>query len=94
MSKAYSDRLEQLMKAFSKLPGIGPKSAERIVLHLLKEDKAKAEELAHLIAEAKANTFFCERCNNLSEKKICHICEDPSRDRATICVVWMWRANY
>ena len=75
------------MKAFTKLPGIGPKSAERIVLHLLKQDRGHAEELSHLISEAKANTFFCARCNNLSEKKICHICEDPARDQTALCIV-------
>ena len=75
------------MKSFTKLPGIGPKSAERIVLHLLKQESAQAEELARLISEAKENTFFCDRCNNLSEKKICHICEDSTRDRAILCVV-------
>ena len=87
MAFPYSERLEQLMESFARLPGIGPKSAERIVLHLLKQDRAQAEELARLIVEAKGNTFFCERCNNLSEKKLCHICEDPGRDRATLCVV-------
>jgi recombination protein RecR len=87
MKQGYSERLEKLMKAFTRLPGIGPKSAERIALHLLKQDGPQAEELARLIREAKANTFFCERCNNLSEKKICHICEDVSRDRTTLCVV-------
>lgn len=87
MAQAYSDRLQQLMKAFTKLPGIGPKSAERIVLHLLKQDKTLVDELSRLIGEAKAHTFFCERCNNLSEKKICHICEDTSRDHSIICVV-------
>ena len=75
------------MKAFTKLPGIGPKSAERIVLHLLKQDRGQVEELSRLISEAKANTFFCERCNNLSEKKICHICEDPTRDQTALCIV-------
>ena len=75
------------MKSFTKLPGIGPKSAERIVLHLLKQDRAFVEEFSKLITEAKANTFFCERCSNLSEKKICHICENPARDHALVCVV-------
>ena len=75
------------MKAFTRLPGIGPKSAERIVLHLLKQDRIQVEELARLISEAKTNTFFCERCNNLSEKKICHICDDSGRDHKIICVV-------
>ena len=87
MPAPYSERLEKLMKSFTKLPGIGPKSAERIVLHLLKQDRAQVEELARLISEAKANTFFCGRCNNLSEKKICHICENQTRDQATICIV-------
>ena len=87
MAHPYSERLQKLMKSFTKLPGIGPKSAERIVLHLLKQDRAQAEELARLISEAKANTFFCERCNNLSEKKRCHICEDPGRDRTVLCIV-------
>src|SRR3990167_1547799 len=87
MSSSYSERLQKLMKLFTKLPGIGPKSAERIVLHLLKQDRASVEELSRLISEAKANTFFCERCNNLSEKKICHICEDSNRDQTMVCVV-------
>ena len=87
MPNPYSERLEKLMKSFTRLPGIGPKSAERIVLHLLKQDRTQVEELARLISEAKANTFFCERCNNLSEKKICHICDNPTRDQTTLCIV-------
>ncbi|OGX03978.1 MAG: recombination protein RecR [Omnitrophica bacterium RIFCSPLOWO2_12_FULL_50_11] len=87
MAQIYSDRLEKLMKSFTQFPGIGAKSAERMVLHLLKQDRVRVEEMARLMAEARANTFFCERCNNLTEKKICHICEDDSRDRSTICVV-------
>ena len=87
MARPYSERLEKLMKAFTKFPGIGPKSAERIALHLLKQDRAQVDEFARLISEAKANTFFCERCNNLSEKKICHICADPGRDHTMLCVV-------
>lgn len=87
MTHPYSDRLQKLMRAFTRLPGIGPKSAERIVLHLLKQDHAQVQELARLISEAKANTFFCARCNNLSENKICHICDDPTRDQTVLCVV-------
>ena len=87
MAPPYSERLQNLMKCFTKLPGIGPRSAERIVLHLVKQDKVQAEELARLISEAKVNTFFCGRCNNLSEKKICHICGDDTRDRLLLCVV-------
>ena len=87
MAQGYSERLQKLMKAFTRLPGIGPKSAERIVLYLLKQDRVQAEELSRLVIEAKTHTFFCGRCNNLSEKKICHICDDANRDTRMICVV-------
>ena len=87
MAHPYSERLQKLMKSFTKFPGIGPKSAERIVLHLLKQDRAQVEELARLISESKANTFFCERCNNSSEKKMCHICDDSNRDHTILCIV-------
>ena len=87
MTRPYTERLEKLMKSFTQLPGIGPKSAERIVLHLLKQDRVHVEELARLISDAKSNTFFCDRCNNLSEKKICHICADPTRDQTIVCIV-------
>src|SRR3989344_5422417 len=87
MPQPCSERLQKLMKSFTRLPGIGPKSAERIVLHLLKQDRAAVEELSRLISEAKANTFFCERCNNLSEEKMCHICSDELRDHTLLCVV-------
>lgn len=87
MAKGYSERLSKLIKHLNELPGIGPKSAERIALFLMKEGRASAEELARAIVEASAHTFFCELCNNLSEKKICAICEDSARDHGTICVV-------
>ena len=87
MVKGYSDRLSKLIKYLNELPGIGPKSAERIALFLMKEGRAQAEELAKSIVEASAHTLFCEECNNLSEKKICAVCEDPARDHSAICVV-------
>lgn len=87
MPKPYSDRIQKLIKCFTKLPGIGPKSAERITLHILKWDAKEVEELARFISDAKANTFFCESCNNLSEKKMCHICSDPGRDHSIVCIV-------
>lgn len=76
-----------MIKSLSSLPGIGPKSAERIALHMMKQGRAEVEEIAHAILEAKANTFFCEECNNLSDSKICHICQDPGRDHGIVCVV-------
>ena len=84
MSTGYPDILVKLMKAFSLLPGIGPKSAERIVIHLLKTTEAEARELARLIMEAKEKTFFCETCRNLSTEKLCRICEDPTRNRSIL----------
>ena len=87
MPAPYTERLQKLMKLFTRLPGIGPKSAERIALHLLKHDAPYVEELARLILDVKANTFFCELCNNLSEQKTCNICGDHNRDHSTVCVV-------
>lgn len=87
MAHPYSDRLQKLIKALTQLPGVGPKSAERITLHLLKQDAKEVEALARFMTDAKANTFFCESCNNLSEKKMCHICDDSARDKSVVCIV-------
>jgi len=84
---AYSELLDKLMRAFTALPGIGPKSAERIAIHILKSSEAEATELARLIVEAKEKTFFCERCRNLSTETVCHICSDPSREKTLLCIV-------
>ncbi len=83
----YSETLNRLIKALATLPGIGPKSAERIAIHLLKSGEAEVRELARLIIDAKEKTFFCEVCRNLSSELKCHICMDPTRDRTSICVV-------
>lgn len=84
---AYSEILTKLMKALATLPGIGPKSAERIAIHLLKTSEGDVHEIARLMIEAKERTFFCEDCRNLSSEKRCHICNDPERDRSSVCVV-------
>lgn len=83
----YSDILTKLMEALATLPGIGPKSAERIAIHLLKSSEGEVRELARFILEAKEKTFFCEECHNLSSEAQCHICRDPARDRTILCVV-------
>ena len=83
----YSEILTKLIKALATLPGIGPKSAERIAIHLLKSSEAEVRELARLMIDAKERTFFCESCCNLSSEKQCHICSDPTRDNTIICVV-------
>ena len=84
---AYTKSLQALIDEFSKLPGIGPKSAQRIAFYLLKADGAESERLAKSITVAKASSRWCKRCFNLAEDDICSICADPERDQSIICVV-------
>lgn len=69
------------------MPGIGPKSAERIAMHILKASAEEAKSLAYAIVKAKQSLRYCRICNNLTEKETCTICEDMQRDKRTICVV-------
>lgn len=87
MSEGYPEILNRLMKAFTVFPGIGPKAAERIVLHIMKDNVQQARELARLLVEAKEKIFFCELCHNLSMDKLCHICQDPGREQTLLCIV-------
>jgi recombination protein RecR len=84
---AYSEAITKLIKALEQLPGIGPKSAERMIFHILKTDGTYAHELADAIVEVKEKIFFCEKCFNLAEDAICHICNNPARNHEIICVV-------
>lgn len=79
--------MQALIDALGRLPGLGPKSAQRIAFHLLKTDTYEVEQLAAAIVEAKALVRFCERCFNFSEGKLCAICADERRDNSIICVV-------
>ena len=85
--KGYADWMAQLVEALTKLPGIGRKSAERIVFHLLKTSKQEALRLSSLITSVKENIFFCQICHNFADNQICHICADSGRDHGLICVV-------
>ena len=85
--KGYADWMSQLVEALVKLPGIGRRSAERIVFHLLKTQKAEVSKLSALLTAVKENVFFCELCHNFADQKHCYICSDPGRDRGLICVV-------
>jgi recombination protein RecR len=87
MNKAYTDSLNNLINEFSKLPGIGTKSAERLAFHILKSPKEDALKLAACISDVKTRIMQCSRCHNLSEQQLCPICSDPSRDSAVVCVV-------
>jgi recombination protein RecR len=86
MSK-YPQILEKLIDEFSKMPGVGPKTAERLALYVLKTTKAEAASLAQIILKVKETIQYCQVCNNLSQETVCHICKDERRDKSIICVV-------
>ena len=79
--------LERLVQALRVLPGVGPRSAQRMAFHLLQHERAGADELAHALAEALASVRRCEKCNNFSEEETCTLCRSARRDRALLCVV-------
>jgi len=83
----YTKSIQALIDEFSRMPGIGPKSAERLAFYILKQPKKEAVDLANAIMKAKDTTMLCSVCNNLSEGPVCDICRDPKRDRSVICIV-------
>lgn len=87
MNPAYTDSLNNLIEQFGKLPGIGPKTAERLAFHILKSNTEQAMALAEAISNLKKNIRQCKICYNLAESDICTICRDPKRDAGIICVV-------
>jgi len=87
MSNAYTETLNRLIEEFGKLPGIGPKTAERLAFHILKTDGPAALTLAEAIRDVKTKIRRCSVCCNLSEADLCLVCSDPRRDRSLICVV-------
>jgi recombination protein RecR len=82
-----SSLIENSVKEFSKLPGIGKKTALRLVLHLLKQDKEAVQQFSHTLSTMRDNIQFCSRCHNVSDDAICKICKDFSRKKNQICVV-------
>ena len=87
MASNYTPPVQVLIDELGRLPGIGPKSAQRIAFHLLKVPDDDAARLAHAIIDAKARVRFCERCFNVSEGSLCPICSDDGRDSSILCVV-------
>ena len=79
--------LERLIQELSRLPGIGPKTAQRLAFHLLRADRQRAESLAQAIGDVKARIGYCERCYNIAEGSVCAICASPRRDASLLCVV-------
>jgi recombination protein RecR len=79
--------LERLIQELSRLPGIGPKTAQRLAFHLLRSDRQRAESLARAIEDVKARIGYCERCYNIAEGSLCAICSSARRDSSLLCVV-------
>jgi recombination protein RecR len=79
--------LERLIQELSRLPGIGPKTAQRLAFHLLRTDRLRAESLALAIGDVKARIGYCERCYNIAEGSLCAICTSTRRDPTILCVV-------
>ena len=82
-----SETLASLVKAFSRLPGIGTKTAQRLALFLLRGTNEEAETLGRLLLTLKDKVRFCRRCGGITEAEECAICKDPARNRQQICVV-------
>jgi len=82
-----SSLLENAVQEFAKLPGIGRKTALRLVLHLLKETEEEVENFGNSIIELKKNIIYCKVCHNISDSEVCDICSNLSRDKSTVCVV-------
>lgn len=86
-SPVYEGPVQDLIDELGRLPGVGPKSAQRIAFHLLGVERADAERLARAIREVKAKVHFCRVCHNVAEGDLCRICRDARRDQTVICVV-------
>ena len=87
MASTYTPPVQTLIDELGRLPGIGPKSAQRIAFHLLKVPSDDVARLAHALTDAKARVRFCDRCFNIAEDALCPICLDDNRDTSVVCVV-------
>lgn len=88
MIEEYESRLlESAVSEIAKLPGIGRKTALRLVLHLLRQDESEAVSLGEALIRLRREIKYCHKCHNISEQELCPICSNPMRDNSTICVV-------
>ncbi|MEY3805784.1 MAG: recombination protein RecR [Actinomycetota bacterium] len=87
MASPYTPPVQILIDELGRLPGIGPRSAQRLALHLIKSEDEDVARLARAIIEAKQKVRFCERCFNLADAELCAICNDAKRDSTIVCVV-------
>ena len=83
----YEGPIQDLIDELGRLPGVGPKGAQRIAFHILTTDKSDVERLAHALREVTEKVRFCDTCFNISADDTCRVCRDPRRDRTSICVV-------
>ena len=83
----FSPVIDQLIKSFKRLPGVGPKSAQRLAFYMLEHDREGARQLTEALQIALENVSRCRKCRNLTEKDICDICSSPKRDASLLCVV-------
>lgn len=82
-----SKLLENAVAEFAKLPGVGQKTALRLVLHLLKQEKADVEQFSNTVSKLRNEIQFCKTCYNISDQAICEICSSPKRDQTLVCIV-------
>jgi recombination protein RecR len=83
----YEGIVQDLIDELGRLPGVGPKGAQRIAFHLLNTDAVDVKRLAHVLVEVKEKVRFCVTCGNVAEEEQCKICRDPRRDLTVLCVV-------
>jgi recombination protein RecR len=83
----YEGIVQDLIDELGRLPGVGPKSAQRIAFHLLQADPMDVRRLAQVLVEVKEKVRFCSVCGNVAEEEVCRICRDPRRDPTSLCVV-------
>ncbi len=87
MASAVIEPVARLIEAFARLPGIGPKTAQRLTFHLLRAPDTEARALARALVAVRDEVVFCEQCFNISDSALCPICRDPGREEARLCVV-------
>ena len=83
----YEGIIQDLIDELGRLPGVGPKSAQRIAFHIIQSDRVDVTRLAEVLKTVKERVKFCAICGNISEEELCKICRDPRRDKTSICVV-------
>ena len=83
----YEGIIQDLIDELGRLPGVGPKSAQRIAFHIIQSDRVDVSRLAEILKTVKERVKFCTTCGNISEEELCKICKDPRRDNSSICVV-------